>query len=107
MAGPLGKYGEEKEARRKAAIKSIGGLAGDVVGFIPGAGAVGAGIKKAAGLLSGDERMAATPIPKKDKGADRDKKGAERDKKIDAILAAMKRQKKEPVVDDDILDGDR
>jgi hypothetical protein len=100
MAGALGRYGKEKEARRKAAIKSAGGLVGDVVGLIPGAQQVGAGIKIAAGHLSGDDKMAATQMPKKDKGA-------ERDKKIDAILAAMKRQKKKPVVEEDMLDGDR
>ena len=82
MAGPLGKYGKEKEARRKAAIKGIGGLTGDIVGLIPGAGAVGAGIKKAAGMLSGDDKMAATPMPK-------DKK-KERDAKVDTIIDGMK-----------------
>ena len=84
MAGPLGKYGEEKEARRKAAIKSMGGLVGDVVGFIPGAGAVGAGIKKATGLLAGDDAMAATPMPQ-------DKK-KERESKVDQAIGRMKSQ---------------
>jgi hypothetical protein len=83
MAGPLGKYGEERLARQKAAVKGAGGLIGTGLSFIPGVGpALGAGVKAVTGLITGDEDMAATPMPKKDKGA-------ERDKKLDAILAGL------------------
>tara|TARA_R100001594_G_scaffold28949_4_gene54380 strand:- start:942 stop:1370 length:429 start_codon:yes stop_codon:yes gene_type:complete len=88
MAGPLGKYGEERLARQKAAVKGAGGLIGTGLSFIPGVGpALGAGVKAITGLVAGDEGMAATPMPKGDKGA-------ERDKKLDAILASLSAEQK-------------
>ena len=92
MASPLGGYAKDKEARRKAAIKGIGGLAGDIVGLIPGTGPAGAGIKRVAGLMSGDDEMSSTPMPKEDKKKDRTKE-------VDAILDGMKNRKQRTQVD--------
>lgn len=90
----LGRYAKKQEARRKAAIAGVGGLTGDIVGLIPGIPGgpqIGAGIKKAAGHLSGDKELAATPIPQKKK--------KDREREVDTILDGIKKRRSAAVKD--------
>jgi hypothetical protein len=87
MASPLGEYGEKRKARQAAAVKGLGGLLGTGLSFIPGVGpALGAGVKALTGAVTGDDAMAATPLPAGESG-----KG----KKLDAILAGMRARQEE------------